>query len=170
MTNTLVNEMVDNKYLVTRTLSNQAEAGNVVHIMSAKQDGEAISLDYRVTSTGQNFNIQFKKIDDFLRWARPDSFIARNYDAFSKDEIVHYIKVTERTFLSFGLPILLVLLAIVWTVSLVFIQGNLTYIAGTVGSVISSLLVFFIYKKQKSSVRMKMYYKVGTSKWGVKFK
>ena len=42
--------------------------------------------------------------------------------------------------------------------------------AGFAGSVVASLLILIIYKRQKSSVKMKMYYKLGTSKWGVKFK
>lgn len=172
MTSTLtnVNDMVDNKYLITRTMANQAEAGNIVHIMSAKNGADGFSLEYRVTATGQNFNIQFKRMEDFIRWARPDPFITRNYDAFTKDEIVHYIKVTNKSFASFGLPILIVLMAIVWAASLIFLQGTTAIIAGAAGSIVSLLLVLFIYKKRKSSIKMKMYYKVGTSKWGVKFK
>lgn len=165
-----INELVDAKYLVTRTISNQAEAGTIVHIMAARKASDGFALDYRVTATGQNYKIQFKNMNDFVKWARSDLFITRNYDAFTKDEIMHYIKVTGRTFASFCCPLMIVALIIVWVAALVFLKGTASVITGIVGSVVASLLILIIYKRQKSRVKMKMYYKLGTSKWGVKFK
>ncbi|MGN1105573.1 MAG: hypothetical protein ACI4RH_02905 [Huintestinicola sp.] len=165
-----INELVDTKYLITRSISNQAEAGTLVHIMAARKAADGFSLDYRVTQTGQNYKIEFRSMNDFVKWARSDQFISRNYDAFTKDEIMHYIKVTGRTFASFCCPLIIAALIIVWVAALVFLKGTASVIAGIIGSVVASLLILIIYKRQKSSVKMKMYYKLGTSKWGVKFK
>lgn len=166
-----INDAVDGKFLVTRTISNQAEAGTMVHIMAARKAADgSFALDYRVTSTGQNYKISFKDMKDFLKWARPDLFIARNYDAFTKEEIMRYVKITSRTFASFCCPLIIVALIVVWVLALVLLKGAASIIAGISASVVASLLILIIYKRQKSNVKMKMYYKLGSSKWGVRFK
>lgn len=165
-----IRDLVDSKFIITRSIGNQAEAGTLVHIMNAKTGSDGFSIDYRVTSTGQNYNIHFKNLNDFYKWARPDSFIARNYDAFTKDEIIHYLKVTGRTFGSFCCPLIIVALIVVWAAALIFLKGTSSLIVGIAGSLVSIALILLIFKKQKSGVKMKLYYKLGSSKWGVKFK
>ena len=55
-----IDEAVDRKYVVTKSIGGQAQAGTLVHIMDyeEKEDGR-ISVSYRVTETGQNFDIEF---------------------------------------------------------------------------------------------------------------
>lgn len=168
---TNIKDTVDGKFLVIRNISNQAESGTMVHIMGAKsnKDGSFL-LDYRVTSTGQNYKIAFKKMKDFFHWARPDTFIARNYDSFTKDEIKKYVKINNRTFSSYCVPLILVLLIIVWGLSLTLIPTlTAQIITGASVSVVVAIVIFILYKKSKSNIKMKMYYKL-SDKWGVKFK
>lgn len=168
---TNVNDMVDGKFLVIRNVSNQAESGTMVHIMAARNNRDgSFSLDYRVTSTGQNYKIAFKKLKDFFNWARPDTFIARNYDSFTKAEIQKYVKINNRTFSSYCVPLILVVLIIVWGLCLTLIPATTTQIiVGSSASVVLAVIIFILYRKSKSNIKMKMYYKL-SSKWGVKFK
>lgn len=167
---TNVNDMVDGKFLVVKSVSNQAEQGTMVHIMAARNNRDgSFSLDYRVTSTGQNYKIAFKKLKDFFHWARPDTFIARNYDSFTKDEIQKYVKINNRTFSSYCIPLILVALIIVWGLSLTLIPTlTAQIITGASVSVFLAVVIFIIYKKSKYNIKMKMYYKL-SGKWGVKF-
>lgn len=165
-----IRDLVDTKFVITRTIGNQAEAGTVVHIMNANGGANGCSIDYRVTATGQNYNIQFKSLGDFYKWARSDSFITRNHDSFTKDEIMQYLKVTGRTFASFCVPLIILALAVIWTIALLLLKGVATWIVGIAGSVVSAAVIIILFKRQKSDIKMKMYYKLGSSKWGVKFK
>ena len=76
-----ISDAVDGKFLVTKSRPKQAEAGTIVHIMDARKlKNGGYQLDYRVTSTGQNYLIEFATLKEFYAWARPDTFIARNYN------------------------------------------------------------------------------------------
>ncbi|MCM1133528.1 MAG: hypothetical protein NC340_08660 [Ruminococcus flavefaciens] len=166
-----INEAVDRKFVVTKSMSGQAGAGTLVHIMdcSEKADG-GVSVSYRVTETGQNFNADFASLKAFCKWARPDNFIARHYDNLSQKDVLYYIRVTGRSFVSFYLPILIVLLALVWIISLVAIKGIVGIIIGAVLSVAAAVGIVFFYKYQKKRVSMDIYSKVGSNRWGVVIK
>lgn len=166
-----INDAVDGKFLVTKSFPKQAEAGTIVHIMDARKlKSGGFQLDYRVTSTGQNYLIEFKQLKDFYAWARPDTFIARNYNSFSKKDIMHYVKVTSRTFQSFCVPLIVAAVVFVWVLAFILMNGIGMKIAfGFVMSIIAAAVVIFIYRKQKTGVKMKMYEMI-QSKLGIKFK
>ena len=169
-----IDEAVDRKFLVSKNIPNQARAGTMVHIMGS-DDSAGISVKYRVTDTGQDYNIQFETLKDFCKWAAPDTFIARYYENFSNKEILHYIKVTNRSFTSFCLPIIAVALVIVWVLAMVVLKGIAGLGAGIcagIGGVLSIgviIAVIYVKKKKKSSVKLKLYRKV-SSNWGIEFK
>lgn len=163
-------DAVDGKFLIVKSMTNQADVGTMVHIMGTnKGSGGSAVVNYRVTTTGQDYEVTFSSIKDFMAWARPDSFIARNYESFTKDEIRNYIKINNRTFASYCMPIIIALLVVVWIISILVIPGTaLKIILGAVLSVVAFLAVVVIYKKQKSGVKMKMYKKL-QNKWGINF-
>ena len=169
-----IDEAVDRKFLVCKNISNQARAGTMVHIMGS-DDSSGINVKYRVTDTGQDYNIQFDTLKDFCKWAAPDTFIARYYENFSNKEILHYIKVTNRSFASFCLPIIAAALVVVWVLALVVLKGivhlggGICGIIGGVLSVVAIVAVIYMYRQQKSSVKLKLYRKV-SSNWGIEFK
>ncbi len=166
-----IDEAIDRKYVVTKSMSGQASAGTLVHIMDCAEKGDgSISVSYRVTETGQNFNVDFPNLKAFCKWARPDNFIARHYESLSQKDIVYYIRVTGRTFVSFYLPILIAILALVWIISLVAIKGIIGIVVGAVLSVAAVFGIIFFYKYQKKQVSMNMYSKVGSNSWGVVIK
>ncbi len=164
-----IDEAIDHKYIVTKTLSRQAKAGTMVHIMDSFQNQDGITVNYRVTETGQDFMVRFDNLKQFCKWCRPDSFIARHYESLSKSDIVRYMKVTGRTFASFCLPAILLVLALIWAVSLLLIKDNVGIIVGAVLSVIAIFVIILIYKMQKTKATVKLYSKEG-DKWGVSFK
>ena len=166
-----INDAVDGKFLVTKTFPKQAEAGTIVHIMDARKlKSGGYQLDSRVTSTGQNYLIEFKQLKDFYAWARPDTFIARNYNSFSKKDIMHYVKVTSRTFQSFCVPLIVAAVVVVWILAFILMKGvGMKILFGFLMSIVAAALVIFIYRKQKSGVKMKMYQMI-QSKLGIKFK
>ena len=163
-----IDEAIDRKFLVTKSLGNQVKAGTLVHIMGTKEIDDGVVVDYRVTDTGQDFSIRFQGVKEFCQWARPDTFIARYYESFSQKEILHYIKVNNRSFVNFCLPIIagILVVAIILMVALPkpvgIIIGIILFIAGAVGT-------FFIYNSQKKNVKLKLYQKVSTN-WGIAFK
>lgn len=164
-----IDEAVDQKFLVTKSLSNQVKSGSMVHIMGTKDIDNGVIVDYRVTDTGQDFSIRFQGVKDFCNWARPDTFIARYHKSFSAKEIQHYIKVNNRTFTNFCLPIIVVALIVIWILGAAIIKGT----GGTVFAIIFSLIAvggtFYLYTSQKKTVKLKLYQKVSTN-WGIAFK
>lgn len=163
-------DAVDRKFLVTKSLSKQAKCGTIVHIMGAEKVGQGYLVSYRVTETGQDFTITFNKIKEFTEWARPDNFIARHYESFSNKEIQHYIKVSSRTFVTFCLPFIGGALVVIWALMLIiFGVGVKAIIFGVVLSLVATGIVYYIFKSQKSKVKLNMYSKV-SSNWGVSFK
>ncbi len=168
-----INEAVDSKFLVTKNIHNQAQQGTLVHIMGGDDSGGNITVNYRVTGSGQDFTIHFNTLKEFCKWARPDTFIARHYENFSTKEIMNYIKISDRTFLTFCLPIIIAALAIIWFVMAVPLKmAKGAVIAGIILSVIAVVAVIIFYKSQKSRVKLKLYQKV-SSGWaggGITFK
>lgn len=164
-----IDEAVDQKFLVTKNLANQVKSGSMVHIMGTKDIDNGVVVDYRVTDTGQDFSVRFQTVKDFCNWARPDTFIARYHDSFSTKEIQHYIKVNNRSFTNFCLPIIAAALIVIWILGIAVIKGA----AGTVLAIILSLAAvggtFFLYTSQKKNVKLKLYQKV-SSNWGIAFK
>ena len=105
----------------------------------------------------------------FCKWAQPDNFIARNYESFSLKDIQHYIKVKNRTFASFCLPIIIVLAAIVWAVALFVLKGTIginLYSGAALTVVVFLLCSVSFFKSQKKKEKMRMY-KDDVLRWGV---
>lgn len=166
-----IDEAVDGKYLVVRDRKNQAKCGTLVHIMSAQENaGGGYLVGYRVTGTGQDFTERFDSLKDFCNWVKPDSFIARYYECFDISEISKYIKINQRTFLNFCLPIIIIGLIIFWILGAAIIKHAAGIVIAIVGSVICVAGALFIYKHSKTQVKMDLYKKIGTARWGVNFK
>ena len=168
-----INEAVDSKFLVTKNLHNQAQAGTLVHIMGGDESGGNISVNYRVTGSGQDFTIKFGSLKEFCKWARPDTFIARHYENFTTKEIMNYIKVSDSTFFSFCLPIIIVALGVIWGVvaAALGFKGSTGIVVGAICSVVAIIAIIIIFFRRKSKVKLKLYQKVSSS-WaggGVKF-
>ncbi len=148
-----IDEAIDRKFLVTKKLNNQVEPGTIVHIMDAhsNKDG-SINVYYRITYTKQEYTVKFDNVKQFCKWARPDNFIARHYENFNIKEIQRYVKVKDRTFTSFCLPLILLALLVIWILCLVLLGGGtLAIIAGVILSMpvraIDELLKAFGYEK-----------------------
>ncbi len=166
-----IDEAVDCKYLVVKDRKNQAKCGTLVHIMSAKENsGGGYLVGYRVTNTGQDFTERFETLKEFCNWVKPDSFIARYYDCFDISEIAKYIKINQRTFVNFCLPIIIVGLIVFWILGAAIIKGGGGIVIAIVGSVISVACALFLYKHSKTQIKMDLYKKIGSSRWGVNFK
>ncbi len=166
-----IDEAIDRKFIVTKTIgSNQAKAGTLVHIMDARQDSKGIHVDYRVTSSGQDFTIRFENLKQFTSWATLDTFIARYYDFLSAKDLQYYIKVTNRTFASFCVPIIAVALVIIWIIAIAAIGSTTGIIVGAILSVIAIGVTVFIYTSQKNNFMVKLYGKVSTGAWGIALK
>lgn len=168
-----IDEAVDGKYLVVKNRTGQAKVGTMVHVMSAKQSSDGrIDMGYRVTGTGQNYTARFDSIKDFCNWARPDTFIARYYECFDANEISRYIKINNRTALTFCLPIIAIALVIIWIIfgALLGKTGAAPIVIGIIASVAAVAFVFFLYKSSKNKIKMDLYKKVSASRWGVTIK
>ena len=63
-----IDDAIDRKFLVTKSVAGQVEAGTLVHIMGGSQDGMGVSVDYRVASTYQDYTIKFTSLKDFSKW------------------------------------------------------------------------------------------------------
>jgi len=157
-----IDDAIDRKFLVTKSIPGQVEAGTLVHIMGGSQDGSSVSIDYRVASTFQDFNIKFPTLKDFSKWARPDNFIARHYDKLDRFDIQQYIKVSNLSLASVA-PVLAVLVVLLFIICLVFIPNKAI---GAIVALLLSVLVAFLVIKFMHNRRMKMltklYSKIGS--------
>ena len=104
----------------------------------------------------------------FCKWAQPDNFIARNYECFSIRDIQHYIKIKNRNFASFCLPIILVAAIIIWIVALFVVKGVVGIVMGAVLTLVVIVGAFSLLKMQKKKEKMRLYRKVSAG-WGVVF-
>lgn len=168
-----IDEAIDRKFLVTKTLSNQVQAGTIVHIMDAhsEKDGK-VTVYYRITYTKQDYTVKFDNVKQFCKWARPDNFIARHYESFNIKEIQRYVKLKDRTFTSFCLPLILVALLIVWAATLLLFGGKpFGIILGVVMSILVAVLITITYRSSRQKELVKLYSKVSAnSNWRVNFK
>lgn len=159
-----IDEAIDGKYLVTQSVKDQAPVATLVHIMDAWEDNNgAVVVDYRSADNGASYVIKLPDLNHFYKWARPDTFIARYYENFSKKEINNYIKMSNRTFVNFALPI------IIACILLIFIILHKKIVLAIVLSLVAAFAVFVVFRKLKSGVKLKMYQKV-SGKWGIEFK
>lgn len=165
-----IDEAIDQKFIITKSLTNQAKAGTLVHIMDAGESSDGITVDYRVTTTGQNFSVKFDSLKQFCKWAVNDTFIARYYEFLSTKDIQYYLKVSNRTVTSFCVPIIAVALVVIWILALAVIKGTVGTVLGIILSVVAVAGVFIFYKTQKSNIMVKFYGKVSNSAWGIAIK
>lgn len=170
-----IDEAVDRKFLVIKTMRGQAEVGTIIHIMDAEQQGQAVIVYYRVTRYNEKFHdyqdytAKFENLSAFCKWCQPDNFIARNYECFSNKDIQHYIKIKNRNFTSFCLPIFLIAALIIWAVALFVIKERIIGII--IGAVLTLVVLFalvYMLKAQKKKEKMRLYRKVSAG-WGVVF-
>ncbi|MCH5192935.1 MAG: hypothetical protein J1F11_03170 [Oscillospiraceae bacterium] len=172
-----VDDAIDNKFIITKSISHQAKPGTLIHVMDATHDTRGISLDYRVTGTDQDYTVTFHSLKQLCKWIQPDSFIARHYESLDSKDVIHYMKVNSHSFVSFCLPLILVFLAVIWCAYFFLVPmvlpslylPNLTgLIIGAALSVIVICLVCIINKVQKSNAKMKIWSSVADNKWGIK--
>ena len=167
-----IDEAIDRKFLVTRSMKGQAEAGTIIHVMDAENASNSVVVSYRVARFNEKFHdyqdytAKFENLAQFCKWAQPDNFIARNYESFSIKDIQHYIKIKNRTFTSFCLPIILVAAIIIWALSLLVIGGAVGIVIGTVLTLLVALAVFSVFRGQKKKEKMRLYRKI-SSGWGI---
>jgi hypothetical protein len=167
-----IDEAIDRKFLVTKSIKGQAEAGTIIHVMDAEKVSNTLHVTYRVARFNgkfhdfQDYTAKFDDVAQFCKWCQPDNFIARNYESFSIRDIQHYIKIKNRTVTTFCLPLILIALVIIWALSFVLLTGVLRIVLGAVLTVIAVLLVFSLFRSQKKKEKMRMYKKL-SSGWGV---
>lgn len=170
-----LDEAVDRKFLVTKPMKAQAEPGSIIHVLDVKdRKKDGYLVEYRVTDVGKGYSFRdyaakFNSVKDFCNWARPDNFIARHYEAFDLKEIQNYIKVTDRSFVTSGLPIVVVLALALFALGFLVIKGVAGIIIAAVGTVIVFAGVSWFLRWQKSRVKLNLYSKI-SSDWGVQFK
>ena len=169
-----IDEAIDRKFLVTKVMKGQADIGTIIHVMDAEQQGQAVIVYYRVTRYNEKFHdyqdytAKFENLAAFCKWAQPDNFIARNYECFSIRDIQHYIKIKNRNFASFCLPIILIAAIIIWVVALFVVKGIAGIIIGAVLTLVVIIGAFSLLKMQKKKEKMRLYRKVSAG-WGVVF-
>lgn len=170
-----IDEAIDRKFLVTKPMKGQAEVGTIIHIMDAEQQGQAVIVYYRVTRYNEKFHdyqdytAKFENLTAFCKWAQPDNFIARNYECFSLRDIQHYIKVKNKSFTTFCLPIILIAAIIIWVVALFVLKGSIVgIILGVFLTLFAAFVALLMLKKMKKKEKMRLYRKVSAG-WGVVF-
>ncbi len=167
-----IDEAIDRKFLVTKSIKGQAEAGTIIHVMDAEKVSNSLLVAYRVSRFNgkfhdfQDYNAKFDDVNQFCKWAQPDNFIARNYESFSIKDIQHYIKVKNRTFFSFCLPLILLAAIVIWALAFVLLDGAIKFVLGGALTVVAIFFVFSLFKSQKKKEKMRMYKKI-SSGWGV---
>ncbi|MBP3267949.1 MAG: hypothetical protein J6M07_06480, partial [Ruminococcus sp.] len=55
-----IDEAIDCKFIITKTMSGQAKVGSLIHVMDTKENSDGITVFYRITKTGQNFVAKFE--------------------------------------------------------------------------------------------------------------
>ena len=165
-----IDDAVDRKYLVAKTIKGQVEAGTVIHIMGAQQEPNGITVNYRVTSTGEDHSAKFSDLKEFCKWASADNFVARYQENLTTKDIRDYIKVRDTSFLATGgIPVIISIL-IVWGIVLVGILFDTELLAIwqlILGGVCLSVMVYFIittlYKRRRTKVMTQIYNKVSAN-------
>ena len=165
-----IEDAVDQKYLVIKSLRNQATAGTVIHIMGAQTGNDGITVNYRVTKTGEDFSCKFTDIKQFAKWASSDSFLARYQDNLTPSHIQHYIKVCYTDFMgSGGIPILASIGVILLVLIIMCIASVIQWWQLLIGIVCVPVIIYFgvttFYKHKRNKVMSQIYNKVSAS-WG----
>lgn len=168
-----IDDSIDRRFLITKSVKGQAEAGTVIHVIDAGTTSDAVNVSYRVSKFNndkvfeyKDYTAKFQNVSQFCKWAQPDSFIVRNYERLTIKDIQHYIKIKKRTFFTFCLPIILLLLIVVWPLSLFLLKDISSYIIGGTLTLIIFIGVIGFYKNQKKKEKMRLYRKI-SSGWGV---
>ncbi|MCR5707994.1 MAG: hypothetical protein K6G82_06940 [Ruminococcus sp.] len=172
-----IDEAVDRKYLITKNVKGQAAAGTIIHVMDAETNpGGSVNVLYRVARFNekfhdyQDYNAKFDSLAAFCKWAQPDNFIARNYEMLSISDIQHYIKVKNRNFTSFCLPLILIAAIIVWVLLYFLLDVGIPMIVlGVILTLLITAGVLLMLKKQKKKEKVRLYHKI-SSNWGVVLK
>lgn len=172
-----IDEAVDRKFLVVRNLKGQAETGTVIHVMDAgKYSDGSVGVIYRVARFNekfhdyQDYNAKFESLAAFCQWAQPDNFIARNYEMLSIGDIQHYIKVKNRSFSSFCLPLILIAAALIWALLILALGVRiLSIVIGVLLTLAITAGVLLLMKKQKKKEKVRLYHKI-SSNWGIVLK
>ena len=159
-----IEDAVDCKYVVTKTVRQQAKAGTLVHIMDAKETSDGISVNYRITKTKQDFTIKFDTVKQFCNWCMPSQFVAKYYEKLSRKDVMTYIKSENRGFLTFYLPLILICLVAVWLVTMFVVKDMVGVmvgvIIGAVTSVVVIVAVFVVSNIAHHAMRERLYRKV----------
>ena len=169
-----IDEAIDRKFLVTKQLKAQAEPGNIIHVLNATKRKDGYLVEYRVTDVGKGYSFRdyaakFSSVGEFCKWARPDNFIARHYESFDLKEIQNYIKVTDRSFVTFALPIILVGVLLFVALGIFVIGGGGGVALAIIGSLAVAGGMSWFFRWQKNKVKLDLYSKI-SSDWGVQFK
>ena len=160
-----IDEAVDCKYIVVKSMKEQVKKGTLIHVMDTHETSDGITVDYRVTKTRQDFTVRFDTIKQFCQWCMPSTFLAKYYDKLSYSEIIRYIKVENRTFLTFQLPLILCCLAVVWAAAMGLVIANvveltLGLIIGGAASVVCIVAVCLIGHFSREQMIERLYRKV----------
>lgn len=172
-----IDEAVDRKFLITKNMKNQAEAGTIIHVMDAENNSDGtVSVIYRVARFNERFHdyqdytAKFDSLAAFCKWAQPDNFIARNYEMLTIPEIQHYIKIKKRNFTSFCLPLILIAAIIIWALLFYLMgAGVATIVIGVVLTLCIAAAVLLLLKTQKKNEKVRLYNKI-SSNWGIVIK
>ena len=165
-----IDEAVDCKYIVIKSMREQVKKGTLIHIMDARESSDGITVYYRVTKTKQDYMVKFDTVKQFCNWCMPSTFLAKYYDKLSSREILRYIKVENRSFMTFHLPVIITCLLLLWAAVgvLIFldplnIDMMLLLIAGGVLSVLLIVAVFIINHFSKEHMTERLYKKVSST-------
>ena len=160
-----IDEAVDHKYIVVKSIKEQVKKGTLVHIMDAIESSDGITVKYSVTKTNQDLTVRFNTIKQFCNWCMPSSFLAKYYNKLSYRDVIKYIQAENRSFPVFHLPIILISLAIIWSLSMLmvymkFIELPFGLIIGGALSVICIVCVFVLTHVSKTHMIEQLYEKV----------
>ena len=147
-----IDDAVDHKYVIMKPMNGQAKTGTLIHVMDTHSNSNGVTVDYRVTKTGQNYVAKFPTVKEFCKWCKPDTFIARHYDSLSKKDIRQYLKITGRTFTTFCLPLIVICLAVLWGVGIGVIGMPAGAIVAGILSVVAVIAILYVFKAQKEKM------------------
>ncbi len=160
-----IDEAVDHKYIVIKSMKKQVKKGTLIHVMDANESSDGYTINYRISKTNQDFVVTFDTIKQFCNWCMPSTFLAKYYDKLSYREIIRYIKAENRGFMAFQFPIILICLAIIWpaamlTVYMNYLELPLGLIIGGAMSVVCIIGVIVIASISKKNMIERLYEKV----------
>lgn len=165
-----IEDAVDQKYLITKSLKNQAAAGTVIHIMSTQTESDGVTVKYRVTKTGEDYSCKFADIKQFSKWASHDNFVARYQDNLTPSDIKQYIKVCDTSFMaSGGIPIIIGIAVALIILVVTMVIGKIAWWQLLIGAVCFSVIIYFgvttFYKRRRNKIMSQIYNKVSAA-WG----